>query len=166
MNPSPAKAPPLMCIHQNTSRTSSIPISRLANNALHFLAAAGFDVSAKKTFDWIHDTFLILIRIFPGDCPPTTHHLLQHTLGPTFLRCSWSSSASIARGQRDVICRQRRCYPQPLPQSLRLNALVLGLSRTVRAAGRVGDVVPAGNGGRYEEGFVWATNWLRIRAQT
>ncbi len=34
----------------------------------------GFNVSANFRFDWIHDTYLILIRMFPDAklCPPTT----------------------------------------------------------------------------------------------
>lgn len=36
------------------------------------LRAAGFNAHANEAFDWIHDTYLILIRMFPGGCPPTT----------------------------------------------------------------------------------------------
>lgn len=36
------------------------------------LAAEGFKVSGNPHFNWIHDTYLILIRMFPGGCPPTT----------------------------------------------------------------------------------------------
>jgi aromatic ring-opening dioxygenase catalytic subunit (LigB family) len=36
------------------------------------LQSAGFNASANPKFDWIHDTYLILIRMFPGGCPPTT----------------------------------------------------------------------------------------------
>lgn len=32
----------------------------------------GFNVEPNPTFDWIHDTYLILIRMFPNGCPPTT----------------------------------------------------------------------------------------------
>lgn len=38
------------------------------------LTTEGFNVSENPTFEWIHDTFLILIRMFPDAnlCPPTT----------------------------------------------------------------------------------------------
>lgn len=40
---------------------------------IQLLARAGFNVKAAPTFDWIHDTFLIIIRMFPHCIPlPTT----------------------------------------------------------------------------------------------
>ena len=38
------------------------------------LGKEGFNVSANPKFDWIHDTFMVLIRMFPDSskCPPTT----------------------------------------------------------------------------------------------
>ena len=36
------------------------------------LAAAGIPSQPDPAFHWIHDTFLILIRMFPRGCPPTT----------------------------------------------------------------------------------------------
>lgn len=39
---------------------------------VELLKAQGFEASEAPTFDWIHDTFLILIRMFPNRCPPTT----------------------------------------------------------------------------------------------
>jgi len=36
------------------------------------LKAEGFNAEANPHFDWIHDTYLILIRMFPDHCPPTT----------------------------------------------------------------------------------------------
>ncbi|KAK0643082.1 Extradiol ring-cleavage dioxygenase, class III enzyme, subunit B [Cercophora newfieldiana] len=36
------------------------------------LSAAGIPSETDPTFDWIHDTYLILIRMFPHGCPPTT----------------------------------------------------------------------------------------------
>jgi aromatic ring-opening dioxygenase catalytic subunit (LigB family) len=35
------------------------------------LRAEGFNAHGNDHFDWIHDTYLILIRMFPGGCPPT-----------------------------------------------------------------------------------------------
>jgi aromatic ring-opening dioxygenase catalytic subunit (LigB family) len=38
------------------------------------LKTEGFNVSANPDFEWIHDTFMVLIRMFPdaSKCPPTT----------------------------------------------------------------------------------------------
>lgn len=36
------------------------------------LRDAGFNARENATFEWIHDTYLILIRMFPNGCPPTT----------------------------------------------------------------------------------------------
>jgi aromatic ring-opening dioxygenase catalytic subunit (LigB family) len=35
------------------------------------LQTAGFNCEGNPDFDWIHDTYLILIRMFPTNCPPT-----------------------------------------------------------------------------------------------
>lgn len=48
------------------------------------LAAAGIDSQPAPTFDWIHDTYLILIRMFPNGCPPTTLLSMNHTYDPHF----------------------------------------------------------------------------------
>ncbi|KAF4537804.1 Aromatic ring-opening dioxygenase family protein [Lasiodiplodia theobromae] len=39
---------------------------------LSLLRAAGIPASPAPTFDWIHDTFIILIRMFPHCVPPPT----------------------------------------------------------------------------------------------
>ncbi|KAI0023545.1 Extradiol ring-cleavage dioxygenase, class III enzyme, subunit B [Xylariomycetidae sp. FL0641] len=36
------------------------------------LGAAGIATARAPAFDWIHDTYLVLVRMFPGGCPPTT----------------------------------------------------------------------------------------------
>ncbi|KAH8891371.1 hypothetical protein GQ53DRAFT_866257 [Thozetella sp. PMI_491] len=36
------------------------------------LDAAGIPSKVDPSFDWIHDTYLVLIRMFPRGCPPTT----------------------------------------------------------------------------------------------
>lgn len=44
-----------------------------AARCLELLRGAGIaGVRPNDAFDWIHDTYLILIRMFPGGCPPTT----------------------------------------------------------------------------------------------
>ncbi|KAK7910842.1 aromatic ring-opening dioxygenase family protein [Apiospora marii] len=48
------------------------------------LAAAGIPSAPDATFDWIHDTYLVLIRMFPGGCPPTTILSMNQTYDPHF----------------------------------------------------------------------------------
>lgn len=48
------------------------------------LAAAGIPSSPDATFDWIHDTYLVLIRMFPNGCPPTTILSMNQTYDPHF----------------------------------------------------------------------------------
>lgn len=48
------------------------------------LAAAGITSKADDAFDWIHDTYLVLIRMFPRGCPPTTIVSSQHRYDPHF----------------------------------------------------------------------------------
>ncbi|KIV92423.1 hypothetical protein PV10_03723 [Exophiala mesophila] len=50
------------------------PDIKTAERCIKMLSAEGFNVSANPTFDWIHDTYMILIRMFPDwrDCPPVT----------------------------------------------------------------------------------------------
>lgn len=49
------------------------------------LAAAGIPSRRDPTFDFLHDTFLILIRMFPANnCPPTTILSTQHRYDPHF----------------------------------------------------------------------------------
>ncbi|EMC95499.1 hypothetical protein BAUCODRAFT_123929 [Baudoinia panamericana UAMH 10762] len=42
------------------------------------------DAQENPTFDWIHDSFLILIRMFPDGCPPTTLLSLNAHYDPHF----------------------------------------------------------------------------------
>lgn len=48
------------------------------------LAAAGIAATADPSFDWIHDTYLVLIRMFPRGCPPTTLLSMNQTYDPHF----------------------------------------------------------------------------------
>ncbi|OQV05160.1 hypothetical protein CLAIMM_09944 [Cladophialophora immunda] len=50
------------------------PDLETAEKCILMLSAEGFNVAGNPNFDWIHDTFLILIRMFPdaATCPPTT----------------------------------------------------------------------------------------------
>jgi aromatic ring-opening dioxygenase catalytic subunit (LigB family) len=48
------------------------------------LADDGFNVGPNPHFDWIHDTYLILIRMFPDGCPPTTIISMNARFEPHF----------------------------------------------------------------------------------
>ncbi|OJJ47357.1 hypothetical protein ASPZODRAFT_151848 [Penicilliopsis zonata CBS 506.65] len=55
-----------------------------AQRVISMLAAAGFNASGNESFDWIHDVYLILIRMFPAQCPPTTIVSLNARYDPHF----------------------------------------------------------------------------------
>ncbi|THZ04496.1 LigB subunit of an aromatic-ring-opening dioxygenase LigAB [Aureobasidium pullulans] len=71
-NPKPEKSPvayvhPSKYLHYELN-----PDLPTADRVLDLLLKAGFNAEKDEKFDWIHDTFLILIRMFPNGCPPTT----------------------------------------------------------------------------------------------
>lgn len=71
-NPKPEKSPvgyvhPSKYVHYKLN--PDIPTSK---RVTEMLKEGGFNASLNEKFDWIHDTFLILIRMFPDGCPPTT----------------------------------------------------------------------------------------------
>lgn len=71
-NPKPEKSPvgyvhPSKYVHYKLN--PDIPTSKRVTD---MLKTGGFNASLNEKFDWIHDTFLILIRMFPDGCPPTT----------------------------------------------------------------------------------------------
>lgn len=71
-NPAPKKSP-VAYVHPSKYASYKLnPDIPTANRCVSMLNAAGFDASPNPTFDWIHDTYLILIRMFPAGCPPTT----------------------------------------------------------------------------------------------
>lgn len=48
------------------------------------LKAADFDTEGDAKFDWVHDTYLVLIRMFPDGCPPTTIVSMNSRYDPYF----------------------------------------------------------------------------------
>ncbi|KXJ85127.1 aromatic ring-opening dioxygenase [Microdochium bolleyi] len=42
-----------------------------AHRCIQLLRDAGIEANENPNFEWIHDTYLILIRMFPAGCPPT-----------------------------------------------------------------------------------------------
>ncbi|GAM41717.1 hypothetical protein EIK77_008769 [Talaromyces pinophilus] len=72
MNPKPNKSP-VAYVHPSKYVDYELaPDLELGQKCIDLLNKDGFDASANEKFDWIHDTYLILIRMFPKKCPPTT----------------------------------------------------------------------------------------------
>ncbi|KKY21021.1 putative aromatic ring-opening dioxygenase family protein [Diplodia seriata] len=72
MNPAPTKSP-VAYVHPDKYQHYALnPDLATGNRCIELLRAAGFQAQGNPAFDWIHDTYLILIRMFPGGCPPTT----------------------------------------------------------------------------------------------
>ncbi|KAI9825938.1 MAG: hypothetical protein M1819_000457 [Sarea resinae] len=84
-NPSPAKSPVAM-VHP--SKYASYPLKPdlpTAARVIDMLNAAGFSAKPNPSFTWIHDTYLILIRMFPaGNMPPATLLSLNARMDPHF----------------------------------------------------------------------------------
>ncbi|KAF1962600.1 aromatic ring-opening dioxygenase family protein [Byssothecium circinans] len=72
MNPNPRKSP-VAYVHPSKYLDYKLtPDLKTGVRVIELLKDAGLDAQGNDTFDWIHDTFLILIRMFPNGCPPTT----------------------------------------------------------------------------------------------
>lgn len=70
--PDPQKSP-VAYVHPSKYADYKLnPDLATAERCIQMLRAEGFDAEGDPTFDWIHDTYLILIRMFPQGCPPTT----------------------------------------------------------------------------------------------
>jgi len=84
MNPKPGKSP-VAYVHPSKyvdyQLQADLPTGE---RCLEMLKDAGFNAQADKTFEWIHDTFLILIRMFPAKCPPTTIVSMNARFDPHF----------------------------------------------------------------------------------
>ncbi|KAJ5728882.1 Extradiol ring-cleavage dioxygenase class III enzyme subunit B [Penicillium malachiteum] len=72
MNPKPVKQPVAYVHPSKYVDYELVPDLEGGEICMELLGNAGFEVSANETLEWIHDIFLILIRMFPNKCPPTT----------------------------------------------------------------------------------------------
>jgi aromatic ring-opening dioxygenase catalytic subunit (LigB family) len=83
-NPSPGKSP-VAYVHPSKYVDYELkPDLQMAQRIIEMLSVEGFEVEGNSTFDWIHDTYLILIRMFPGGMPPTTIISLNARFDPHF----------------------------------------------------------------------------------
>ncbi|RSM11057.1 hypothetical protein CDV31_006956 [Fusarium ambrosium] len=71
-NPKPDKSP-VAYVHPDKYKNYVLnPDLSGAESCISQLRASGFNAKPNPNFNWIHDTYLILIRMFPKACPPTT----------------------------------------------------------------------------------------------
>lgn len=83
-NPSPNKSP-VAYVHPSKYVDYQLnPDIPTAKRCISLLESAGIAAEGDPTFDWIHDTYLILIRMFPGGCPPTTIISMNARFDPHF----------------------------------------------------------------------------------
>ena len=74
MNPNPPKQPVANVAPSKYKDYKLKPDIPTGRRCIQMLNDAGFEASGNDSFEWIHDVFLILIRMFPdhNTCPPTT----------------------------------------------------------------------------------------------
>lgn len=84
MNPSPGKSP-VAYVHPSKYIDYKLePDLPTGERCMKLLKSEGFSVRPNDQFEWIHDTYLILIRMFPAKCPPTTIVSMNARFDPHF----------------------------------------------------------------------------------
>lgn len=84
MNPNPGKSPVAYVHPDKYTKYKLNPDLKNGERCIAMLKAAGFNARPNPTFDWIHDTYLVLIRMFPGGCPPTVIVSMNARFDPHF----------------------------------------------------------------------------------
>ncbi|KAK2601821.1 hypothetical protein QQS21_004604 [Conoideocrella luteorostrata] len=83
-NPDPAKTT-IAFVHPSKYVDYKLnPDLETAEMCISMLSGEGFQASGNAKFDWIHDTIIILIRMFPNGCPPTTLISMNARYDPHF----------------------------------------------------------------------------------
>ncbi|RDW75215.1 hypothetical protein BP6252_06357 [Coleophoma cylindrospora] len=72
MNPNPAKSPVAYVEPSKYIDYKLNPDLPMGERCIQLLKDNGLKAKANSNIDWIHDTYLILVRMFPDGCPPTT----------------------------------------------------------------------------------------------
>lgn len=83
-NPKPEKSPVAYVHHDKYVPYALNPDIPMSHRCLDLLKQSGFKAKLNEKFDWIHDTYLVLIRMFPGGCPPTTIISMNARYDPHF----------------------------------------------------------------------------------
>ena len=83
-NRNPGKSP-VAYVHPSKYMDYALnPDIPTAKRCVGMLKAQNFDAHENEKFDWIHDTYLILIRMFPSGCPPTVIVSMNARFDPHF----------------------------------------------------------------------------------
>ena len=84
MNPKPGKSP-VGYVHPSKYVDYKLePDLQTGERCMSMLRDERFNVRPNRDFEWIHDTFLILIRMFPKKCPPTVLVSMNDKYDPHF----------------------------------------------------------------------------------
>lgn len=83
-NPNPSKSPVAYVHPSKYVDYKLVPDLKTGARIVEMLKDEGLDARENQTFDWIHDTYLILIRMFPNGCPPTTIISMNARFDPHF----------------------------------------------------------------------------------
>ena len=84
MNPKPGKSP-VAYVHPSKYMDYKLePDLPTGERCMSALRQANFNVRPNANFEWIHDTYLILIRMFPEKCPPTVIVSMNDKFDPHF----------------------------------------------------------------------------------
>lgn len=83
-HPNPNKSPVAYVDPAKYKSYELVPDLAMVPVIQEHLAAAGIPSTPDPTFDWIHDTYLVLIRMFPNGSPPTTLLSMNHSFDPHF----------------------------------------------------------------------------------
>jgi len=75
----------------------------MGERCIELLRNAGLKAKANSTFDWIHDTYLILIRMFPDGCPPTTLISMNSRYDPHYHVRVGDALSSLRREEEKVL---------------------------------------------------------------
>ncbi|KAL4735877.1 Extradiol ring-cleavage dioxygenase, class III enzyme, subunit B [Aspergillus similis] len=84
MNPKPDKSPVAFVNPKKYKDYQLVPDLETGQRCIEMLANEGFHVSGNSTFNWIHDVYLVLVRMFPAGCPPTTIISMNARYDPHF----------------------------------------------------------------------------------
>jgi aromatic ring-opening dioxygenase catalytic subunit (LigB family) len=86
MNPNPPKQPVANVALEKYVNYKLNPDLENGKRCIRMLQEAGINASANETFEWIHDVFLVIIRMFPDatTMPPTTIISMNARYDPHF----------------------------------------------------------------------------------
>lgn len=84
MNPKPGMQPIAYVKPEKYLNYKLVPDLPTGERCIKMLQKAGINAVANRDFTWIHDTFLILIRMFPEGMPPTVLLSLNARYDPHF----------------------------------------------------------------------------------